>query len=1277
MGRRKRRGSKGKNSSVDDMLNGRVHPSVRELIEAIHTVNPTGQLSERREKADRYHVKSRLQSMLIDRFGADLDFQRDTRDEKVVLILHRTLGMDGCHAVLDELDIAARSTVRRALDLQEAAAKTTEAETRSILPVGIELSRAETQAASVEGAPEELCRLGEDALESYDYDKAQAYFEAAWKKRPDDPEIAVRFLDFLVNYFGAYESGLTIATDPMVPKTEEIRTLASLAAVRLGRYGEAADLAEKLSAPSLCEVWLKNADQAILAKQWERAESYVARAQALSPRDAAIIPRAEAIRAGRAKARMPDEAACEKLLRDGRLDEAAEAAVALKEQWPNSRVSGRVLLEVEKRKRAQALRCALDNAERARADGALERAVREYRNAIELGGGADDISPKITALLNELKTQADRKIVEKIRARRRNGGTEAVLLDYLDLTAALKARVRRDIGDETFSLADRLIAGDASKRQRQHTARAIAALLKAEHDMASDDIDAAYQAVRPYRQLLHSLGRYEAIDEAYVAVEARRRKQRSIEALNAFERAVVENRHSDIESLRGRISLKDLDDTDSARYADIEETLTQARRENLIKNALDDATSRNDLFSMRYLLGRLATTAKPKEAAELRERQRDLSVEIQKKWRVSMLDGKDAAGVDLGALKRIQSAHIERIWLSPDGETVGLAWGVGRWIFGQVTDVETGRPRQVLAGRSDVRFTSSADTTFDGRIMTLCDGGGALIRFDVETGDVVDRFDYRALVSGPDLGEFGLFIPDKDLLFAHTCHQKTAKLGMKVIALREMEMERDLGEQGWSSRILPLKNPLIATLKEDRICCLYNKRAYPQTRFRLDDAAGLYQVAVHPDGERLVFCATLKADHDSEREGTLYLVSTDLNGAPGPFFRIDGSDFESVCDLGVSKVHNLVFVRWEKDDRQIHLTAFAAKDDGFEKQFDVIIPRSVALLQDPSAHRAALMGRTPAGGAIEILGPTPPKVTDWKADLDGIASIDRRFLNCAWPDDGMREASQGIWSWMQGLRPKEHQKRLSDYMNSRGDDVPGILAIGHASCLTIRTSYREALEPFTQSLRDKPNMTSELNLMRAHYYSRQSDLTDISPYLEQIAPERLAPENRAHYYHLMGVAAYHNNDLNEARRCFSEMAAQDKTCTDANLLLAIVGPPDTSVEGLPEKYRNSAALIRLIEKADEAIAEKRWKDGARYLDTELVWRAEEQQSQARLCYLLMRIPEQSAVEAFRTKALLATFIDSEARYNRIFRTVLMLGAAHWDVDRIQSVVKDAEEWLAS
>lgn len=96
--------------NAQDVLAGRADASVDELFELVHAVNPTRRRLPKEERSERYALKSRLQSLLIRRFGDEHLVVEPTGHAHLVLLEHRSGARHACHTLLPTLDDDARAT---------------------------------------------------------------------------------------------------------------------------------------------------------------------------------------------------------------------------------------------------------------------------------------------------------------------------------------------------------------------------------------------------------------------------------------------------------------------------------------------------------------------------------------------------------------------------------------------------------------------------------------------------------------------------------------------------------------------------------------------------------------------------------------------------------------------------------------------------------------------------------------------------------------------------------------------------------------------------------------------------------------------------------------------------------------------------------------------------------------------------------------------------------------------------------------------------------------
>lgn len=226
---------------------------IEHLIRLIHAVNPTTRSLSLSDETRRYSIKAQLQSLLIRRFPERIRVRR-TDVAGVVSLLHGYVGLDACHAVVDELEEDARAWVTLQLDLDVAGTSPNASEAR--------LSRdTETDAGAPvpdEGNRAVLLHLqaGKHALKRYDYETATREFEEALKSSDGGIEPARALLGLWVEALGADSSALDL--EHRLPKATlldpDVRALLATAAARTGDVKRAERLTQGLENTKAAEV---------------------------------------------------------------------------------------------------------------------------------------------------------------------------------------------------------------------------------------------------------------------------------------------------------------------------------------------------------------------------------------------------------------------------------------------------------------------------------------------------------------------------------------------------------------------------------------------------------------------------------------------------------------------------------------------------------------------------------------------------------------------------------------------------------------------------------------------------------------------------------------------------------------------------------------------------------------------------------------------------------------------------------------------------------------
>ncbi len=551
------------------MLSGREHADLPRLILLIHQINPTGRGRDPDTEARHYRLKAALQSLLIARFGAELEVEETAPD--TVVLRRRLDGRDAAHARVDELDEEARLWVRRHLDpvVEVPASRPATATTPHPEPAS--------------SPPGDLYEQGRAAHAEWDHDRATACWRACLRARPDHLGAARALAAIWVDELAQGE--LLVALSGELPQsTLADREVASALALALARSGQAErawrtrppaetdprapetltalarralegrDLAEARRAIDLlAEVepgwrdlprlqarlgearraarapWHARIDAALAEQDWGTLQQVLEEVSSRWPSDevaASARARLERHQAARHKDRLREQARAS--------EDRGELDLALA-RWRRLRALGEPGAEREERRLAEALRVAT---ERRRLSGLRERIAAggpgAWRTWMELDG------PEREALA-ELVPASLRPLCEQVRAQlpRRSWARAAKALPDL-----LEAEAHLDRSDwraaqatlEDLSVLGPLLRAPRTRLDALRADLAEACLARAAGRLEAGDLDAALTALgRIPGPLTGDLAKREASLQA-VLLEASR--AHSFETLLATDRAL-------------------------------------------------------------------------------------------------------------------------------------------------------------------------------------------------------------------------------------------------------------------------------------------------------------------------------------------------------------------------------------------------------------------------------------------------------------------------------------------------------------------------------------------------------------------------------------------------------------------------------------------------------------------------------------------------------------------------------------------------------------------
>ena len=468
-----------------ELLEGRAPPELKRLASLIRDVNPTGRDLSRVETLTRYALKSRLQSLLIRTYRDELRVVPDARGEHTVSIAHRFHPIDGCHAIVADLDDDARAWVRWRLDTRD-----------SLLPPPL----VGPPVASAEREHDDPLRLGRAALAAFDFEVARYHMERAYAERPS--AAAPHLLELFVDHLCDDDAALRLADelDDAALARVEVRARLGLAHARRGHREAAERLAEHLPPTRAADVYVALGREALLAEDVGYARRMHEAARAVDPTRVEL----EALTEGVARLEVHERARAEEALlrarEEGAWDEVGRRARAILARWPGSEPAKRALRENRDREHAAAMARHLAEAARALDAESLLEAKTAIEAARALGAVVTNLESRLAHGLSTARARAEQAKVERVRHELLNGDLATALGEYLALDDAQRRGAREGVSLDALGWIGEILASAPRARPAQ-VVEAVLALRRALDAEARGDLAPA-AALTAHQRLL-------------------------------------------------------------------------------------------------------------------------------------------------------------------------------------------------------------------------------------------------------------------------------------------------------------------------------------------------------------------------------------------------------------------------------------------------------------------------------------------------------------------------------------------------------------------------------------------------------------------------------------------------------------------------------------------------------------------------------------------------------------------------------------------------------
>jgi len=943
---------------VRDVVSGHVRPPLDVLVTLIHRVNPTGLELPDEIEAARYADKSALQSLLVSRHGDVLRVEA-TSDPDVVTLRLAGTGKDAAHAVVSTLSDRARTWIYNHL--------------------GDDEERHVTGGTSRgEGVGGDLA-AGRAALAEWDYDGAQAHFEAAVARNPSTAA-AVALLELLVDNLASYEEALGWA-DRLPAGAASVRLLLAVAAQSTGAWEEAERLLEGLDAARAAEVWVALGSTAVAAGELGRAERSIEAATRIDPAARGLLDLRGALDGARGALRAPAEATLsEPGLDDETLLRRAETVL---EAWPDSEVAARIRGEVWARRRAAEIAGRLAAAEAAFAVGDWRRALESWASAVESGADEaelEDRRAQARAALDE--ERAARRVAEIQRALEVDARDEEALLAWL----SLEGRGRVPPGPaELLARFGPMRGADARRLVRAALAVESASSLLAEGHLSAA-LGAVEQHARAGLPAMEALaGRIReamcgaeerSVDEELAAIDDALDEVGGLPGI-AAPTADLEANAQGLRTLRSRISA--VRPANGAGGGRRDALAARVRRlEGPVRAGLrvQAARGRGGVLEARDGLEALLRMD-PSLEADWGPLRVPVKAAVERVWRIEVHAPLDLP-CPVSAVGRM-GLDANPLWLTPDGKQIVVPRGVGSFLFLQWLEVSSGRVVRAVEIEAPLEMDVADVVVEADRIGVLLESRHVVFLSACGTRvlscqSTIDESEAAVLVPG---GRYAWFT-----------HDMGTDTRLTVFDLHKGRAGRSPAA-GWLTFRVPGDPPrVVREVRNEGGVVVCGGNGGTQAPGSISLPASAHGAAGLADGGVVLL--------EERDDGAVGVRAVDRSGRVRVGPELADSNSEQQCNIAADGER--FYVAWDARGPRTMLAAFAA--DTLEQLWSIRVPGRVELASD-SAGRWVL--------AIEPQLPEPPRLLGaeappaWSRLPRDPFLLTRYFLD--WPfDSDWREA---------------------------------------------------------------------------------------------------------------------------------------------------------------------------------------------------------------------------------------------------------------------------------
>jgi tetratricopeptide (TPR) repeat protein len=1320
MGKRRKSKSRRELPDVDEVLEGRVDPRPEDLFDLVHQVNPTLRGFSRAEQERRYEVKSRLQSLLIRRFGDEHLKVGKAEHDNVVVLDHRAGLRHACHAVISKLDVDAGAWVRRQLDL----AASPEVDVSEPWLEKLRPAEDGDEPLDVPG----LLELGRRAIETYDYEAAERHLERALEESQAAADsrrldAALAYLELQVDRLGLAGRALQLE-DRLAGKVREnprVRALLGLAAARLGDRERALALVDGLppsrdgmAQPRTAEVYATLAAAAIREHDRGAGERFLKLCREHDPTHPEIPQLAAEVAALFDEEMRDAETGLEQSYRERGATAVEDEARAFAERWPGSELARRILREVGAERRRQEIARNLDGGDRAFEEGRFDAAARHLQAALDLGSERPGLAERVAEARERDRRGQEEARVEAVAGQLVVVGGPASregLIGYLGLSPSLRRRVRERVERPALDWIDAL--GEPASGAKAHAeVAAIQALERAEEKLGAGDARGVLAELRPHRAVLDRLDAARAVAGAAQERLDAGRRQQAVAHLASAEETFAEARHPQARRLLAKVELGVLAAEDRARAERLTVDLDRVERLGQLEREIERHREIGDplgtLERVRELAG---LTGDDGVRRGLEDQVAELQAEVQKAWRVEVVD----ETVPLSSSQGLFPTPILQppvAVVDDDGGRMVLANVWDDWLFLRIVDLAGGEVVRRISARPPDPLRGPVVASWDGDRISVAGVDGSYLELDPEGGEIlawqrcgdllpakVEIFDAVPLPGSRHLW----IVTIKRRMRGAGASGKAAGWQMMTIDLDHRLVARKLPVgQSWGTPVFRGGEPRMLFNGPELPVKLYSARGTPESTEPILTRSMLFG-GVSPDGEGLLLAASsddpavrqllgepaAEAEAD-ERKGILWeegiaFVRAEPAG-DGSYRLTSGIEFPRAMRQGANMVassleEGLGFALVHYNDFVRELLAVEVDGGELRELYRVRVPFYTMLICDRWSRRAYALLSGETEMAVYRLGREPPEIPlEALPDADDwvFPQLESPFPCWDIPAELPDQASFLRTLHKLGSTSKTKARRwIEEYVAATDGDPYHLAYIGRS--MRQADLFEQVREPLIRRWAEDNPGHAGFAILLAEAEAAAGNWQQAVDLLRavEIGPRDRQEAYAAHYHHLLGLGLLYIREPDEALEVFERsLEYEAEGICDLDPLVDLARPmaeePEAGEWGIDQPVMRQ--LLGTLRSADRALERGDPEAALEVLERPLIWRTVEIQCAARLAAAHLAIGGDGAAVRYRRRLALAFFLEARDREGGDRREILLPDLS-WERERLDELESRAREWL--